>query len=120
MRAITLHPGIANSARLDDIAEPPISDGAILVRTLALGVCGTDREIVSGAFGEAPPGSERLVLGHESFGEVIEAPGGSGFVIGAHRRHRASSRSGALPSLRRRRMGHVPQRPLHRARHQGA
>ena len=82
MRAITLLPGIANSARLDDIAEPPISDGTILVRTLTLGVCGTDREIVSGAFGEAPPGSERLVLGHESFGEVIDAPGDSGFVKG--------------------------------------
>ena len=35
-------------------------------------------------------------------------------------RHRAAARSGALPRLRRRRMGHVPQRPLHRARHQGA
>ena len=36
------------------------------------------------------------------------------------RRHRAPARSGAVPDLRRRRMGHVPQRPLHRARHQGA
>ena len=35
------------------------------------------------------------------------------------RRHRAAARPGALPGLRRRRMGHVPQRPLHRARHQG-
>jgi threonine dehydrogenase-like Zn-dependent dehydrogenase len=82
VRAITLLPGVPNSARLDDIAEPPIGDGPILVRTLALGVCGTDREIVSGAFGEAPPGSERLVLGHESFGEVIEAPPDSGFRPG--------------------------------------
>ena len=36
-----------------------------LVRTLALGVCGTHREIVAGDYGDAPPGSERLVLGHE-------------------------------------------------------
>jgi threonine dehydrogenase-like Zn-dependent dehydrogenase len=49
---------------------------------LALGVCGTDREIVSGAYGEAPPGNERLVLGHESFGEVIEAPRGGRFSVG--------------------------------------
>jgi threonine dehydrogenase-like Zn-dependent dehydrogenase len=84
VRAITLLPGVPNSARLDDIAEPPISDGPVLVRTLALGVCGTDREIVSGAYGEAPPGSERLVLGHESFGEVIEAPADSGFAKGDH------------------------------------
>jgi threonine dehydrogenase-like Zn-dependent dehydrogenase len=84
VRAITLLPGAAQSARLDDIAEPPTADGPILVRALALGVCGTDREIVSGAYGEAPPGSERLVLGHESFGEVIEAPADTGFAKGDH------------------------------------
>jgi len=84
MRAITVLPGIANSARLDEIAEPPPADGAVLVRSLALGVCGTDREIVSGLYGAAPAGEERLVLGHESFGEVVEAPGGSGFQPGDH------------------------------------
>lgn len=82
MRAITVLPGISNSARLDDIDEPPLSDGTILVRTLALGVCGTDRDIVAGEYGEAPPANERLVLGHESFGEVIAAPGESGFAAG--------------------------------------
>src|SRR6266851_8104859 len=74
MRAITLSPGIADSARLDDVSEPPPSDGAVLVRTLALGVCGTDREILSCAYGFAPPGEPRLVLGHESLGEVAAAP----------------------------------------------
>ena len=82
MRAITLLPGVRNSAQLDDIPEPPESHGSLLVRTLALGVCGTDREIVSGAFGEAPPGSERLVLGHESYGEVISATPGGRFAAG--------------------------------------
>ena len=82
MRAITVLPGVPNSARLDDIGEPPLSDGAILVRTLALGVCGTDREIVAGDYGEAPPANERLVLGHESFGEVMSAPQSSGFAPG--------------------------------------
>lgn len=82
MRAITLLPGVQNSARLDDIPDPPPHEGSILVRTLALGVCGTDREIVAGLYGEAPPGTERLVLGHESFGEVIEAPPDSGFAPG--------------------------------------
>ena len=51
MRAITILPGAPNSARLDDIGEPPLTDGTILVRTLALGVCGTDREIVAGDYG---------------------------------------------------------------------
>ena len=44
MRAITVSPGIAKSARLDDVPPPPLADGAMLVRTLALGVCGTDRD----------------------------------------------------------------------------
>src|SRR3979409_2285235 len=68
MRAITVWPGVANSARLDDIPDPPLSDGAVLVRTMALGVCGTDREIISGSYGYAPPGQQRLALGHESLG----------------------------------------------------
>ena len=82
MRALTVAPGVAKSARVDDIADPPRSDGAILVRTLALGVCGTDREIVSGQYGWAPPGEKRLVIGHESLGKVQEAPADSGFKAG--------------------------------------
>jgi len=65
MRALTVAPGIAGSARVEDIAEPPRSDGAVLVRALALGVRGTDREIVAGHYGSAPPGERRLVIGHE-------------------------------------------------------
>jgi threonine dehydrogenase-like Zn-dependent dehydrogenase len=84
MRAITVLPGVANSARLDNIPPPPASDGPILVRTLALGVCGTDREIVAGDYGVTPPGEDRLVLGHESLGCVEEAPPGSGFAPGDH------------------------------------
>jgi glucose 1-dehydrogenase len=80
MRAITVWPGVANSARLDDIPEPPLSDGAVLVRTMALGVCGTDREIISGSPGCAPPGQQRLVLGHESLGEIKAAPAESGLA----------------------------------------
>src|SRR4051812_852747 len=41
---------------------------------IALGVCGTDREIVAGEYGWSPPGGERLVLGHESLGQGSEAP----------------------------------------------
>jgi glucose 1-dehydrogenase len=82
MRAITVFPGTADSARLDEVPDPPPEEGAILVRTWALGVCGTDREILSGAYGEAPPGEQRLVLGHESLGEVIEAPQGGGVARG--------------------------------------
>jgi threonine dehydrogenase-like Zn-dependent dehydrogenase len=82
MRALTVAPGIGGSARVDDIGDPPRSDGAILVRTLAIGVCGTDREIVCGHFGLAPPGEDRLVIGHESLGIVQEAPVGCGLEAG--------------------------------------
>src|SRR6266851_5967123 len=77
MRALTVVPGQAGSARLDDVDDPPDSDGPVLVETLAIGVCGTDAEIIGGAYGWAPPGRERLVLGHESVGRVLEAPPGA-------------------------------------------
>jgi glucose 1-dehydrogenase len=82
MRAITILPGVPHSARLDDIPEPPVSKGMLGVQAVALGVCGTDREIISGTYGSAPPGRERLVLGHESLGRVEEAPSDSGFKRG--------------------------------------
>src|SRR5258708_8419933 len=80
MRAITVLPSVANSARLEDVADPPLSDGSILVRTLALGVCGTDRDIIAGEYGASPPAQARLVLGHESLGRVHEAPADTGFT----------------------------------------
>jgi threonine dehydrogenase-like Zn-dependent dehydrogenase len=82
MRAINVWPGVANSARLDDIPEPPLSDDAVLVHTMALGVCATDRQIISGSYGCAPPGQQRLVLGHESLGEIKAAPAESGLAPG--------------------------------------
>jgi threonine dehydrogenase-like Zn-dependent dehydrogenase len=76
-------PGVPNSLRCDpDWPEPAPEEGAILVEALAVGICGTDHEIISGAYGEAPPGQERLVLGHESLGRVVRAPAGSGLASG--------------------------------------
>ncbi len=74
MRAITVIPGERDSARLEDIEEPPREAGAVLVEAVAIGVCGTDGEIIRGEYGWSPPGRARLVLGHESLGRVIEAP----------------------------------------------
>ncbi|ASW53505.1 glucose 1-dehydrogenase [Plantactinospora sp. KBS50] len=78
MRAITIVPGTAGSLRLDaDFPEPPHREGAVLVEALALGICGTDHEIIEGRYGEAQPGSDVLVLGHESLGRVLEDPTGT-------------------------------------------
>jgi threonine dehydrogenase-like Zn-dependent dehydrogenase len=49
----------------------------VLVEAIAVGVCGTDVEIVEGKYGWSPPGKPRLVLGHESLGRVLD-PGPSG------------------------------------------
>ena len=81
MKAITVEPGKAGSARLEDIAEPDPRNGSVLVEAIAVGVCGTDVEISEGKYGWAPPGHERLVLGHESLGRVID-PGPSGLKKG--------------------------------------
>jgi len=91
MRALTVLPGVAGSGEVTEVPEPDPSEGRVLVETLAIGVCGTDREILAGLYGEAPPGSERLVLGHESIGRVLEAPDGVGvqpgdLVVGIVRR----------------------------------
>jgi threonine dehydrogenase-like Zn-dependent dehydrogenase len=80
--ALTVIPGKAGSAAVAELDDPRRGDDELLVDGLAIGVCGTDSEIVSGEFGWAPPGEERLVLGHESLGRVREAPGGSGFASG--------------------------------------
>jgi glucose 1-dehydrogenase len=80
--ALTVIPGRAGSARLEDMPEPSPADGSVLVRTVALGVCGTDRDIMSGEYGAAPRGETRLILGHESLGRVESAPAASGFSPG--------------------------------------
>jgi threonine dehydrogenase-like Zn-dependent dehydrogenase len=74
MKAVTVRPGYPGSAQLDEIPEPDTNEGPVLVETVAVGVCGTDREILSGAYGAAPPGRDRLVLGHESLARVLDAP----------------------------------------------
>ena len=79
MKAITIVPDKANSASVQDVPEPPSSDGPILVRALELGICGTDHELISAEYGFATPDGKYLILGHESLGRVEEAPESSGF-----------------------------------------
>jgi threonine dehydrogenase-like Zn-dependent dehydrogenase len=82
MRALTVIPEQKGSAAVTDVEEPGLEQGDVLVDGLALGVCGTDREIIAGDYGRAPAGRERLVLGHESLGVVKEAPAGGELAAG--------------------------------------
>ncbi len=72
-----MKPGRAHDMELTDLPEPDPSEGAVLVQGLALGICGPDLEICAGEYGEAPPGADRLILGHESLGRVLEDSSGT-------------------------------------------
>jgi threonine dehydrogenase-like Zn-dependent dehydrogenase len=84
MKAVAVLPGKPNSVHLRDIPAPrlhdqphphvcPVPEGrGVLVKVLQVGVDATDREINEALYGNAPPGGEHLVIGHESFGQVLE------------------------------------------------
>ena len=80
MRALVAVPGRAGTTEVVEVPDARAADGEVLVRTIEVGVCGTDREISGGLFGVAPEGAERLIIGHELFG-VVER-GGHGFDAG--------------------------------------
>ncbi len=82
MRAMTVVPGEPGTARVEEVPEPADEDGALLVRGLAVGVCGTDHEIADGLYGSPAAGRPRLILGHEGLGEVLAAPAGAGVAPG--------------------------------------
>ncbi|MFG3341055.1 glucose 1-dehydrogenase [Glycomyces sp. NPDC048151] len=82
MRALTFAPGSGGTLALAEIEDPSPGEGELLVEAIALGVCGTDKELANGEYGWAPDGAERMVIGHESLGRVRSAPEGSGFAPG--------------------------------------
>lgn len=57
--------------------RPTPSSGQALLRTNKIGICGTDLEIIHGSYGEAPPGSDYLILGHECLATIEEVPDNS-------------------------------------------
>ncbi len=108
MKAITVEPKKAGSAKYMDIPEPDINEGSVLVEAVAVGVCGTDVEIVEGKYGWAPNGHQHLVLGHESLGRVLD-PGPCGWTKKRRPCCGDCSPAGScsLPELRSGRMGYV-------------
>src|SRR5579884_841366 len=72
MKAIAIFPK-THEVKLIDHEEPRITTPTqVKMRILEVGVCGTDKKIVSFQFGSPPPGYEYLVIGHEMLGEVVE------------------------------------------------
>jgi threonine dehydrogenase-like Zn-dependent dehydrogenase len=74
MRAVAVTPKKPGSARQVELPIPAIDDGTALMRVLEVGIDGTDTEINDGLYGESPPGSDFLVIGHEAL-SVVEAVG---------------------------------------------
>src|SRR5438046_2471465 len=74
MLAIAARTGSTRPVLLDVAAPSSPSPGQVLCRTLQLGVCGTDREILLSGKPWTPAGENRLVLGHECLAR-IEAVG---------------------------------------------
>src|SRR5262249_17075128 len=84
MKAVAVLPGKSGSVHLRDLPAPRLDDQphphvcrvpegrGVLVRLLQVGVDATDREINEALYGNAPPGGDHLVIGHECFGQVVE------------------------------------------------
>jgi threonine dehydrogenase-like Zn-dependent dehydrogenase len=69
---MTVVPGQKGTAGIEEVPDPRTQDGALLVRGMAVGIRGTDREIAEGAYGTPPSRGARLVIGHESLGEALD------------------------------------------------
>ncbi|HYM50889.1 MAG TPA: glucose 1-dehydrogenase [Candidatus Limnocylindrales bacterium] len=82
MTAVAVTPHKVGSARQVSLPRPAAVDGRLLMRVLEVGIDGTDTEINNGLYGEAPPGSDVLVIGHEAL-SLVEAvpPGVAGFSV---------------------------------------
>ena len=76
MRAVGVIPAKRQVGILSHSAPSISTDKQVKVRTLEVGICGTDREICSFAYGTPPHDSDYLVLGHEALGEVVDAGDG--------------------------------------------
>src|SRR5882672_6227965 len=72
MRAVGVIPARREVALFQHAMPRVTAPTELKIRTIEVGICGTDREICSFAYGTPPDGSEYLVLGHEALGEVME------------------------------------------------
>ena len=71
MKAVAVFPG-SREVKVIEQNDPGISQpDEVMLRTLDIGICGTDKEICTFEYGTPPPGDEYLVIGHESLAEVV-------------------------------------------------
>jgi threonine dehydrogenase-like Zn-dependent dehydrogenase len=71
MKAVAVRSGETEPTLLD-VPKPTPDDGEALVRTLRVGIDGTDHEVIGGSHGGYPEGSDYQILGHEAVGVVTD------------------------------------------------
>jgi threonine dehydrogenase-like Zn-dependent dehydrogenase len=80
MKAIAVRQGETQPTVIEK-PRPEPTPGEALVRTLRVGIDGTDHEVVAGGHGSFPASEDHQVLGHEAIG-VVEDPNGTGLTQG--------------------------------------
>jgi glucose 1-dehydrogenase len=83
MKAVGVLPRKREVALLQHPSPHLTAPTEVRVKVIEVGICGTDREICTFAYGTPPADSEYLVLGHEALGQVVEVgPRVTGFQPG--------------------------------------
>jgi len=73
MKALAVYPQQKQFRVIDNHPEPRLdSPSQVRAQMLEVGICGTDKEIVTFEYGDPPEGFDYLVLGHESLAEIVE------------------------------------------------
>jgi len=80
MKAIAVRRGESTPTVIEK-PRPEPTDGEALLKTLRVGVDGTDREVIDKGHGDFPAGDDHMVLGHEAVA-VVEDPNGTAFEPG--------------------------------------
>jgi L-iditol 2-dehydrogenase len=78
MKAVVYHQ--AGDIRIENIHEPKIEAGGLLVKVQACAICGTDLKMYQKGDPRVPPGQ---IIGHEFVGEIVECgPRVQGYAVG--------------------------------------
>ena len=76
MKCIAVTPMKPNRLRKQEQEVPKQKKRDVLLEVRSVGICGTDRDIIEGFYGEAPVGDDYLVVGHESISRIAELGSG--------------------------------------------